>query len=406
VVSRRILTSLVAACLIVAACGGSSGTPTGSATHVTGSSSATSSAAPTTDDSSPTRTPRPTASPAGSNATARPTGSAGPPAPTGSPAATGEPTGEKPQGSLTWTRIDAGPGPRPREDHTWTVDGDGDAAYLFGGRSSGEVYGDLWRYDLAADSWSRLEPAGSSPAARFGHTATWVDGIGVVIWSGQAGEDFFDDLWAYDPGEDAWRELPGGGDRPAPRYGSCAALASERLLVSHGFTDEGRFDDTRAYDLATATWTDVTPSGGRPVERCLHDCISTTDGRFVLFGGQTNGVPALGDLWTLGPDGAWAEAPSEPGPRPRQLFALASHGGEAFVFGGAGESGGKLDDLWRLDLTGLSWARSRPAGRGPTGRSGATLVADGARSRLLLYGGVTLDGTVDDLWTLEGLTGS
>jgi hypothetical protein len=150
----------------------------------------------------------------------------------------------------------------------------------------------------------------------------------------------------------------------------------------------------------------VTPSGRLPVERCLHDCLTTPDGRFVLFGGQTNGAPALGDVWALGPDGTWAEAPSEPAPRPRQLFALASRGGEAYVFGGADESGGKLDDLWRLDLAGLSWARSRPAGEGPIGRSGATLVADGARSRLLLYGGLTPNGTVDDLWAVEGLAGT
>ncbi len=67
------------------------------------------------------------------------------------------------------------------------------------GVTAGRLLDDLWRYDLASDTWARQEPTGQGPAARFGHTGTWVDGVGLVIWSGQAGSDFFDDLWAYDP---------------------------------------------------------------------------------------------------------------------------------------------------------------------------------------------------------------
>src|SRR5688500_15834882 len=48
-------------------------------------------------------------------------------------------------------------GPAAREDHTWTVDGAGTTAYLFGGRDGPTVHGDLWAYDLATDAWSRLE---------------------------------------------------------------------------------------------------------------------------------------------------------------------------------------------------------------------------------------------------------
>ena len=126
--------------------------------------------------------------------------------------------------------------------------------------------------------------------------------MGLVIWSGQAGSTFFDDIWAYDPTTGAWRELPSLGDVPPARYGSCASLGPDgRLWISHGFTDTGRFDDTRAYDFATGEWTDETPEGDLPVQRCLHDCYWSSDDTLILYGGQTNGVPALGDIWTYDP---------------------------------------------------------------------------------------------------------
>ena len=185
------------------------------------------------------------------------------------------------------------------------MDADGRYAYLFGGRAGTAVFGDLWRYDLAADTWVLLQVE-PGPAPRFGHTATWVPEVGVVIFAGQAGGSFFSDLWTFEPAAGAWRRLADGGSVPEPRYGSCAGLAPDgRLWISHGFTDRGRFSDTRAYDFATGAWSDITGGNPTPVIRCLHDCTWTADGRFVLYGGQTNGVAALGDLWTRSRDGGW-----------------------------------------------------------------------------------------------------
>jgi hypothetical protein len=38
----------------------------------------------------------------------------------------------------------------------------------------------------------------------------------------------------------------------------------------------------------------------------------------------------------------------------------------------------------------------------PATRSGATLIDDPTRGRLLLFGGVNGDGALDDLWELSG----
>lgn len=177
------------------------------------------------------------------------------------------------QAPVGWRELTvSGSTPAPREDHTWTADAEGRYAYLFGGRddTGPGSYGDLWAYDLSADTWQQLS---GGPPARFGHNAAWVPGIGLVIFAGQD-QAFFNDLWAYDPVADSWQQLPDTGDRPVARYGSCAAVGPDgRLWISHGFTSEGaRFADTRAYDFAISAWSDETPIGAAPIERCLHAC--------------------------------------------------------------------------------------------------------------------------------------
>jgi Galactose oxidase, central domain len=322
-----------------------------------------------------------------------------------SPSASPPPTAER---VLSWSGLNpGGSGPRAREDHTWTVDPATSQAFLFGGRDGARVLGDLWRYDLRADTWTRVTTEGKAPAPRFGHTGTWVPGVGLVVWSGQAGSDFFNDAWAYEPATGRWRRLPTNGAVPKARYGSCAALGPDgRLWISHGFTeDTGRFADSWAYDFTARRWFDETPTGKVATIRCLHDCLWTRDGRFLIYAGQTTGAPAIGDLWAREVEGDWTRIQDVPPPA-RQLYALAIGGAgqgteRAYIFGGGDEDRAKLADLWSLELNGLAWREETPTGRPPSARSGATMVADPSGSRLLLFGGQTTSGALDDLWELS-----
>jgi N-acetylneuraminic acid mutarotase len=287
-------------------------------------------------------------------------------------------------------------GPAAREDATWTADADGSSAYLFGGRDGQATFGDLWRFDLASDSWSRLRTS-HGPSARFGHAAAWLDGVGLVVFGGQRGAELYADLWAFDPAAERWRRLPGRGQVPAARYGTCAVVDERgRFVISHGFTFNGRFDDTRAYDVRRERWTADSPAGRRPGERCLHDCFLDAAGRLVLYGGQDNGSRALGDLWRL--DGGWARR-DDPPPAARRLYAVAEAGSDAWVFGGAGRDDAVLGDLWRVDRETLAFERVRPDGTTPAARSSAMMVADPVRGRLLLLGGRDRRA-FDDLWQL------
>ena len=318
---------------------------------------------------------------------------------------TGSPPSAEPAAptTATWTKLRPDAGPGPRDDHTWTVDEAGEVAYLFGGRMGSTLYGDLWAYDLAADTWSTV-PFTGGPTARFGHEAVWLRGGGLLIFAGQAGSNFFKDLWLFDPAT-GWRELPGGGDAPVARYGTCAVIGPDgRLWISHGFTEDGvRFADTRAYDFGSGTWSDETPDQQQlPVARCLHGCWVDAIGQLVLYAGQTTGVTAIGDLWVRTPDAdqpaAWNRVEGDL-PAPRNLYATAPWGAEQLVFGGRGNDG-YLGDLWGISLLGQSAREVAVSGDAPPARSGATLIADPERNRLLLFGGKRESGTFEDLWQL------
>ena len=298
-----------------------------------------------------------------------------------------------------WRKL-AVEGPSAREDHTWTLDPETRTAYLFGGRDGSAVRRDLWAFDLANETWRELDPD-SGPAARFGHEAVWVDGVGVVVWAGQAGPtEFFDDLWAYDPSTNSWGRLPNDGARPVARYGSCSAVGEDgRLWISHGFTEDGvRFSDTRAYDFEAGSWSDETPEGDQPVVRCLHACWLTADGDLALYAGQTTGVRALGDLWALG-TGTWARIDGDL-PADRNLPAATRHRDDAVIFGGLGLDGEYLRDVYRVDGTTLAFEPLRPQGSRPPARAGAALVDDPGGSRVLLFGGTANEGAFADVWEL------
>lgn len=292
-------------------------------------------------------------------------------------------------------------GPSAREDHTWTVAGDGLTAYLFGGRTDDGASDEIWEFDLVTEAWSVRTPAGPGPDARWGHTATWVPDVGLVIWSGESQTGFFDDIWSFQPSVNAWQQLPSLGEVPPARYGSCASLGPDgRLWISHGFTDDsGRFADTRAYDFSTGEWTDETPDGPVPVERCLHDCYWSSDDRLILYGGQTTGVAALGDLWVLDPATGWEQGPQPAAPA-RQLYALATANGIGLIFGGGSVDGGYLSDTWLIAERTLEIVE-QPYLTQPPARSGATLIPAG-EFRYLLFGGRDAEGPLADLWELSG----
>lgn len=313
-----------------------------------------------------------------------PSGTGTSPSPSASPSAR----------ALAWSPL-AATGPSPRRDHTLTANDGGTIAYLFGGRAKGTPLGDLWAFDRAGNAWHKLEASGA-PAPRFGHSAAFIDGH-LVIFGGQGtGTTFFNDARAFDPVHGTWTLLRPAGGPPAARYGAGGTRIGTALTITHGFTNTGRFDDTWAL---ASRWTDVSPtSGNRPIKRCLHRTAYIAElGRMLMFGGQTDGRPHLGDTWLYNPtDQAWSGHGGR-SPAARNLYALAATAKTAYLFGGAGGAG-PTNDVWSFDNQG--WKQLKPSGSAPAPRSGieGAIVAGPS---MLVFGGAAGSGELADLWELS-----
>lgn len=326
------------------------------------------------------------------------------PPPTPAPASTPPPSTPAAR-AATWRRIEA-KGPQARRDASLTGDPARGRAYLFGGRSgsgSSSLLGDLWVYDVAANSWRRSE-ANPKPKSRFGHSAGMVGGS-LVVFGGQSGPNaFLNDVWMFDPDSDSWRQAA-GDPRPAARYGSGEAIVDGRLLISHGFTNSGRFDDTWTW---SGSWrNDTPPAGVRPVKRCLHRTVWWPERNVVaLFGGQTNGEPFLNDFWLYDPAAKrWTEAKPGMLPAPRTLFAMFAMGGRVWVWGGFAQ-GGQIGDMWWMDDPSKPWqVQPFPDGQAPGPRGGvaADRVSGG---EALMFGGRTGEVDLDELWMFSAPPGA
>jgi uncharacterized protein (TIGR03437 family) len=309
------------------------------------------------------------------------------------------------QSELVFSRVAAGgTAPSGRIDGPVIYDAPGRRLLLFGGQDSGPR-NDLWSFSVDTQQWAELNPAGSRPPARFGHT-TIFDPVRrrLIVFGGQAG-GFFSDVWSYDIAGNSWQQLAGDNAGPSKRYGHSAIYDAvrDRMVISHGFTDAGRFDDTWAFELGPGRWQNVTPAGGRPLRRCLHHAVYDESNRqMLLFGGcaSGNGPCPLDDLWTFDLNThQWTQRVSRPAARQWYAMAFDSSRRKLVLFGGSG-SRGALNDTWEYDPRSNAWTEASPAGEIPAGRSRheATFVPD--LRATFFFGGRTDAGLTNELLLL------
>lgn len=178
--------------------------------------------------------------------------------------------------------------------------GGSDVNYDELGQPFGQLFSDLWSYQVASNTWVQLAPSGTPPSARSQHTAVWDPaGNQMLVFGGSDGSGSgLNDLWSYTAGSDSWAPLRPSGTTAAARADHTAVwdAVANRMLVFGGFgSDSSSVNDLLSYQAASNNWAPFGASGAQPPARSWRPVVwDPAESRLFIFGGCCS----YNDLWS------------------------------------------------------------------------------------------------------------
>ena len=337
-------------------------------------------------------------------------------------------------------------GPVPRSEHTAVFDPGTKKMIVFGGLpdaylTQANLNDVFWLQNASAINrsavWQPVNPTGTPPAGRQGHTAVYDSANSrMIVFGGALGRSSpcANDVWVMSNangsgGTPAWSRLSPSGPLPEPKYlpSSVYDPGSNRMIVFGGndcFSTS--YNDVWVLSNAnglggTPSWTQLAPSGTPPAARAastaVYDPVSNI---MIIFAGATTGSFLNADLWTLsnanglGGTPAWTQLTPAVSPPARSshsaVYGAANN--RMTVFGGGG-SAGLLADVWVLaNANGMggipAWTQlTPPAFPAPGPRSAHTAVYDPAANVMTVFGGFadSLEIPISDTFVLSRANG-
>lgn len=172
---------------------------------------------------------------------------------------------------------------------------------------------------------------------------------------------------------------------------------------------------------ACAQWIAVHPAAPLPAPRWQHRAVfEEASNRMIVYSGKIPSNDYATDVWVLehasgkGGTPKWTQldikGPAAPG-RHMAVVAYDPVSNRMITFGGhALPSGGFTADVWVLThANGLggapAWIGLSPGGTPPSGREWHTAVYDASHRRMIVFGGLSTTGLVNDVWILENASG-
>jgi hypothetical protein len=319
-----------------------------------------------------------------------------------------------------WTQVlPGGKLPAPRAGHTAAFDDNEKQLLIFGGLAQGDYANDLWRLKFPHSgngvwtsnaAWALLQPLGTPPAPRTGHSAVYDPGVAtsppssppqhsatMIVFGGEVDEvgsprgmEPSNDVWLLENAtgpQPEWLPLriAFGGQSPAKRSLHTAVYDPHwnQMIVFGGLTADGHNNnDVWVLSNANGTgglavWSPLAVGGQLPPRRRNHTAVYDTDTRcMVVFGGLGDNSP-LSDVWILSLSSVggaqWSQGHIDPA---GAISARESHTA-IYQPSGAGSppegspamivfSGGPdpVPDVWALSdpLGSASWSRLNPSG--------------------------------------------
>jgi len=342
-----------------------------------------------------------------------------------------------PLGAQSWTQLaPTGGPPSARAWASAVLDPATGKMIMFSGTNAGVNLNDVWSLTTSGSpQWTELTPAGSIPPTRLGQSGVY-DSVNsrVIMFGGGLGQDETpcdNSVWVLSNansvnGTPTWTQLSPTGGPPAPRIFHTAVYnqTANQMIVFGGsncsLSSPVYYNDVWVLSNAnglsgTPAWTELSLSGGPSVRQGATAVYDPNSNRMTVFGGYD--LAPFSDVWVLsnangsGGTPAWTQLSPGGAAIPPRDFHSAIYdpiSNRMTVYGGV-DVGQLLSDAWTLSFangTGgtPSWTELSPA-TFPTAREAQTAVYDSGSDRMIVFGGISTSGYVNDTWVLTNATG-
>jgi hypothetical protein len=312
----------------------------------------------------------------------------------------------------TWEKVNV-PRPSARSDFALAYDEERKVTVLFGGDDNCAMKGDTWEWDGMA--WKEQNLSGGGPSPRHGHRMVYHPGKKMVLLFGGVNQcvgaiTYFSDLWGWDGQK--WHELSTPSDTINGRSGPVMVWDGDhdRVILYGGTAGTSTLQDTWFWDNG---WTFYNlPAGSKPPI-----ALGDASGAYRLGSGLyliSNKMFYV--FHTSDPDlktHSWTDHTGATDPPISHSSAMVSipdvnmsttDDDVILLYGGATDlSDSNFSDeswIWWFDTWQSKWSAYKMANTPPPRHSHA-MVYDKAREEVLLFGGETSSGDVNDFWILH-----
>ena len=337
-------------------------------------------------------------------------------------------------GTPAWTQLQpSNSGPAAREGSTAVYDPTNNLLIIYGGDAGSAPFGDIWTLSHANGSggtpaWVQLQPSGTAPAARTGHTATYDSSLNrMTVFAGASSTSTLNDTWILSTangvgGTPSWVKASFKGAAPPPLAFHSAVYdkKANAMYVFGGASDLGKLGvSDHTFTLTGVTLTTGAHQfvlGGPPVRYSQSMFYDSSTNSMFLFGGQhANTNLNFNDYWKTsgligGPNLSWSLiTPSGTAPAARwgHTGLYDSSSNRMMVFGGGlGFPAPCANDYWILQnanaATTPSWLSVATGGTPPSARTRHVSVYDAATNSLIIFGGYDCQSSYfNDVWVLN-----
>jgi N-acetylneuraminic acid mutarotase len=249
-------------------------------------------------------------------------------------------------------------------------------AYVGFGHDSGIVTrSDWWEYDPGSDSWSQkasMPGGGRRDAVGFAIGTKGYVGTGDNSNDAQLGTPL-SDFWMYDPALNTWTPrapYPGAGGAGI-YYAAAFTCSNGRGYVCGGKNGPNQYwNQLWEYNPATDTWAQRAPFPGGP--RYSMSAFAVGNTGYVGLGVDFNILRQ--DMWKYNATtNQWVQVANFPGSA-RYSASAFSLGPEGFIV--CGNDGGYKDDLWEYSTLYNVWAQRSDLGGDPRRSAVAFSIAN------------------------------